>query len=520
MFIGICVLAVSARMQESVFDAEWGHARAVVTRSILASNGTRASRPGPALVSAEARRQAVDTYWGPGLATEVKLQIFDKFWQYVDDKFVAFQGIDVDWAAVRERYRAEVAVGVSRGRFAAIMNQLSLALTDTHSSALDDVVNYYTLPERGTPLLAVGAWTFDTIGACVTAQEDGSALVYSALAGHPLGLERGDRILGYDGRPWRELYRELLREELPLWPLWWGSSATSFDHSFVMAAGTNWHLFETMDIAKRTGQIVHVSTSLMPGIMWYGFCSEQMRIPGVPKPAGVYTQPVSRGIIEGSRIGYIYVWSWATPTVEAEFADAVDYLTRIEQVQGLIIDFRFNAGGFLRASLRGIGALVPHPEPTIGLVERMRPGDHFQMQVLAPPSEFRLDFDLANTRFTSQYGGPIAVLVGPGAASAGDFSSLWTMFHPNARSFGRSTATTFNLPTQPALGTELNLHPGWTAGIAEANSYKVDEPHAYLTHREFPVDELVWLRPEDVAQGRDTVVEAAVRWIRQQTSSQ
>ena len=36
----------------------------------------------------------------------------------------------------------------------------------------------------------------------------------------------------------------------------------------------------------------------------------------------------------------------------------------------------------------------------------------------------------------------------------------------------------------------------------------------YLTHDPLPVDQTVWLEPDDVAAEIDTVVEAAVRWIR------
>jgi len=41
----------------------------------------------------------------------------------------------------------------------------------------------------------------------------------------------------------------------------------------------------------------------------------------------------------------------------------------------------------------------------------------------------------------------------------------------------------------------------------------VTSPEEFLTHDPFPVDEEVWLTPDDVAAGRDTVVEAALRWI-------
>src|SRR4029079_16839839 len=186
------------------------------------------SRPIGSMSPAE-RREAIDAYWGEGPSTAEKLQVFDRFWEYVAAKFAAFHNIDVDWEALRARYRPEVAAGVSRGRFAAIVNQLALALRDSHTIPLDLLVNSSTVPEPGVPLMGLSGWTYDTSGACLTAQDDGAALVYSAKSDHPLALQRGDRILGYDGRPWPELYQQLVREEMPLWPLWWGTTPSSFE---------------------------------------------------------------------------------------------------------------------------------------------------------------------------------------------------------------------------------------------------------------------------------------------------
>ena len=459
------------------------------------------------------RRQAVDALWGSGEPTEEKLRIFDKFWSYVDAKYAAFQNLAVDWSAMRARYRSEVANGVSRGRFAAIMNQMALALREPHTTALDLPVNAFTVPEAGVPLMAVGDWTFNQSGACSTAQPDGSALVYSAMPGHPLGLQRGDRVLGYDGRPWRELYQELLEEELPLWPLVWGGSPTSFAHTFESSATMNWHLFETMDVAKPNGQVIHVPTNQMPGPMWFGFCSEQMAVSGVPKPADIWEDTVSSGVMTGTEIGYVYVWGWG-PNSAADFENALRDLTQVRRVSGLIIDFRYNAGGFMTAPHSGISVLFPHPVPTTGIDERSNPVDHLAMKNLRSPSNFILDFR-TNTRSRSRvsYEGPIALLTGPGAGSTGDFASLWMTYHPNVRTFGKPTASAFNLQTQPALGTELDLGPDWFARIAEANFYRVGSPHRYLTHTDIPIDEPVWLRPDDVVAGRDTVVIAAYQWL-------
>jgi hypothetical protein len=152
----------------------------------------------------------------------------------------------------------------------------------------------------------------------------------------------------------------------------------------------------------------------------------------------------------------------------------------------------------------------------MGYDERKRPENHLRMKRLFTPREFKMDFDADGHRVKTSYGGPIAVLVGPGAVSAGDLSSFWATFLPRSRTFGKSSATAFTLPTQPLLGSSLDLNPEWETRVGEANAFEVGDPHVYLTHREFPVDELVWLEPDDVAAGKDTVVEAALRWIHEQ----
>jgi hypothetical protein len=469
------------------------------------------------------RRAAIDGMWGEGPSTADKLKTFDTFWQYVDAQFAAFHHLDVNWNAMRDRYRGEVAGGVSRGRFAAIINQLALAVRDSHTIPLDAAVNLFTIPGRGVPLLGLSGWTFDPSGVCATAQPDGSSLVYSAMPDHPLGLEPGDRVLGYDGRSWRRLYRRLLDEELPLWPLWWGTAPSAFEHAFVMAAPMNWGHFETMDVLKfGTGQVEHVPTAGMPDEpLFWGFCSEQIDVSGIEKPTTLYEgdDMVSAGIIPGTRIGYIYIWSWFG-TAADEFAEAVEQLTQVEQVEGLIVDLRFNVGGFLNAPFEGLGALSSRPTPTVGMDQRKRPQDHLAMRHYAGRSEFKLDFVYTNegsTRVRASFDGPVAVLVGPGAVSAGDFASLWAMHLPWVRSFGKSSAMALGLPTQPALGTSLDLGPDWWfSTVSETNSHLVGSPRNYLIHTEFPLDEVVWLRPQDVAQGQDTVVNAARAWLTSQ----
>ena len=52
----------------------------------------------------------------------------------------------------------------------------------------------------------------------------------------------------------------------------------------------------------------------------------------------------------------------------------------------------------------------------------------------------------------------------------------------------------------------------WGDGPSTAEKLRI-----FDIHTEFPVDEAVWLRPDDVREARDTVVESALSWLRQQT---
>jgi C-terminal processing protease CtpA/Prc len=234
-------------------------------------------------------------------------------------------------------------------------------------------------------------------------------------------------------------------------------------------------------------------------------------------------QPVRALLPDGTRIGYIYVTAWQGDA-GTRFAQAIRELTQQRETDGLIIDFRFNRGGNMFLSDAGLGMLFDQPVATIAFAERADPTDHYTLRPLVgeetevcgirrqgfAPSLYVVDM-CDRSYDPAAYDRPIAVLTGPGAGSSGDQVALRMTFHPRARTFGKSTATAFNAPCP------LDVDPDWRMQYACADAYRINKPYDYLTHDEFVVDEPVWLRPDDVAQGKDTVVDAAVRWIGSQT---
>jgi PKD repeat protein len=455
-------------------------------------------------------RAAIDSVWGDGLPTEEKMEIGGRTWEEIDQRFGAFMNLDVNIDSLAALWEAEISAGVSRGRFAAILNHFSLALMDAHTVIADVGVTWGTYPRPGVPLFVVStARDNSRFGACLTPLPDSTLLVYRALPNHRLGLEPGDLVLGYDGIPWKKLYKELLEAQLPIRLNYvWGSHPESFTHTMLQSAGLNWHLFDTIDIVKYgTGDTLHLSTAPLQyqsGEIWG---NEQLPVPGVEMPNFWTEDYVTWGIVEGTQIGYIYIasWSWEQQhRISEQFYEAIyDFMFNYE-TEGMIIDMRLNYGGTMEEAHDGYSLLFNTTERRVSFDMRGDPNDRHDM---IPHPTHRAERFIIHGDPDTYYDRPIAVLTGPNAVSNGDWESLRTQFHPMVRTFGKSSCGAFTPSDYPDLG-----HPSFYMTKANGSGYLIDG-HIYLAHTGVEVDEEVWLTREDAARGIDTVVEAAIAWI-------
>jgi len=478
--------------------------------------------------TAEDWRAVIDATWGDGLPTEEKLQIFDDVYQSLDSEFGCFQGLNIDMDSLRDMYRPEISAGVSRGRFAAIMNYFVLAFKEGHNVIADTQLNFnnYQPPEPGVPLFAIGCWTDNShFGATLTPLPDSTLLVIKTLPDHPLGLAPGDIVLGYDGVPWKRLYKDILAAQLPFFQEWlYPSNEKSFTHMMLKDAGMNWHLFDTLDVMKYGAEdTIHYPTSLLAGQSGNLSGSEQIKIPGVPFPdinwqgvyfLDVYDQEnfVSWGIVENTNIGYIYVYSWVTAeqrpgsNVANQYHQAIDTLMNHYNVDGLILDTRFDFGyGDGTTERQGFSLLFNSQIETFALDQRCNSSNHLEM---CPFNNYTSEKTMIIGDPHTLFDRPIAVLTGPGAFSAGDLIAFKLRFHPMVRTFGKPTSGLFS-------GTKIlkDPSPGWQMFLAFANAYPLSDPGNYLSRAESQVDEEIWLTRDDVAKGEDTVVKRAIEWI-------
>ena len=469
----------------------------------------------------------IDTTWGAGLSTIQKLQVFDAYWNKFDQTWGGFPNLDVDWNSLKTVYRQQVEAGVSRGRFYGILCRMSRALNEWHSWIKDPGVDsifgiYYSqyggeieYPnfqsfhyEPGIPLLNLSPVFRSNFGAGVTAFQDSIALVYSVMPNHPLSLQPGDIILGYDGLLWKQNLLDLLNQELPL--LFGGgysaASPESRNHANIINIGMNWGLFDTIDILKySTGDTLHYPTALLENITQpYFICTEQLPVSNVPFPDLSQNKMVSWGVVDGTTIGYIYVWDWYETQTRTLFAQAVDELMHQQNVTGLILDFRINGGGEVEYANDGFRHLF-NVDPTSNFSGAVRvPGsDHFLFNIESPWSFFFF------TPTSEIFDHPIAVLTGPFCGSGGDYNAFRMRFHPMARFFGKKSATAY---------TYINGENRFSSNyykfrVDNGSLYSNFNNEGYIIHKGFTVDEEAWLTRDGVASGQDEVVDHAIEWI-------
>jgi hypothetical protein len=455
----------------------------------------------------------IDSTWGAGQSSSTQQQIFDGFWDAVDKYWAGFPNLSVDWDSVRDLYRPQIDSGLSRGRFAALMSRVSQSLLEYHTYTYDrnveailgDVGNGTWHYRPDIPLLIIGTMWWDLLGAPITALPDSTGLVYRTAPGNPLNLEPGDIVLGYEGVPWKQLYRQLLDHGVPISRYWSlnGSTPAGQSQLALSSVGWNWGMFDTIDIVKHsTGDTLHLSTAPLENLSQTVLATEQVPVPDVPMPTWPGGNSVSWGVVDGTNIGYVYVWDWYSPNTSQLFVNAITDLRRTKSVDGLIIDFRMNWGGNFALANAGLAQLFGFdPTRNSSIATRTSTTDHLGFTLGAAPWGFAPTDD--------PFQRPIAVLIGPGCLSVGDYNAFRLRFHPMARYFGRPTNGAF------VAGSDRSgeLAPGWPYMIPTSSMYSNVPGEGFLMHKGVQPDEEVWLTRDGVARGEDDVVKRALEWI-------
>jgi hypothetical protein len=454
----------------------------------------------------------IDSTWGPGLPLAQKQQIFTTYRTKLEEKFDGFLSLGLTeetWDTLWQHYYDKINSSTSRGRFSAIMYYFSSHLQDGHTYAYDKGVVETPL-NPGIPVLIFGhKFSLKHFGAVTTVLEDSTTVVLRVVENHPLNLEPGDIILGYEGVMWKNIVQELIEAELPAFGGRIGQqqgcggttgSQSSSSSAIHITAGMNWHLFNTIDIYKHsTGETQHLSVAPLLNLNIPDMLNnEQLEIPNIPFPNYWNGEIVTYGILPNSNIGYIYVFSeWPEAIGDQQFYEAI---LALENTDGLIIDMRWNEGG---ASLwyDSFGILCNDVAFTIDDAFRCSPSN-WDLCPANTPSICRLPGQAPD-----QYERPIALLLGPACFSMGDVNAYRLKYLSILRAFGKPTAANLG------WNERITNFPDWLLRYSKADMYHLNQPGLYLNRKEYPLDYPTWFSPDDLANGYDTVVEDALEWI-------
>jgi peptidase S41-like protein/thrombospondin type 3 repeat protein len=462
---------------------------------------------------------AIDTMWGNTISQSTKTYAYDTFWGWFEDNYPNFHLLDPNlWSDAYSTYSPVIAANPSNGRFCAIMEYTTLLLHDPHSWMTYPAVSS-SAPLPGVPIFVTTSNNYDThFGACVTTLPDSTVFVYDVIDSHPLGLEIGDIILGYNNVLWKDLCQQLLDAELPLSAGPFRGTEGVLHHKLMQAVGQNWHMFDTIDVIKyNTGDTLHLATSAMEVADFSIFGREQIPVSGVPMPDVDAGEIFSWGYIDGTNIAYIYTYGWwgDETSILTRWNNALDSIISNMDCEGIIFDDRSNwgvSGSALAASfLTPLGKLI---DSTIQLYRwdvRCSPEDPFAM---CPDESWgNLNTELVG-QAENEFNKPIAVLIGPGSWSGGDLFGGALSLLPTTKFFGKRTCGAFGLsfgyPDWPVSG--LQVQYTYNSG------YFYNDSGNYITFTSMPdypwADyEEVWLTPDAVVLGQDDVVEAAINWI-------
>jgi carboxyl-terminal processing protease len=193
----------------------------------------------------------------------------------------------------------------------------------------------------------------------------------------------------------------------------------------------------------------------------------------------------------GHAVGVIGFNVWMA-TVDAQFQEAMD---QFRGADGIIIDLRGNPGG-LAAMLMGISGQFVTERKSLGV---MKTRDS-ELKFTANPR-----FVSASGQRVQPYGGPLAILVDAMSGSASECFTGGMQSIGRARVFGQVSMG----QALPALFDRL---PNGDVLIHAYGDF-VTATGTRLEGRGVIPDEVVPLRREDLLDGKDRTLEAALAWI-------
>lgn len=292
-------------------------------------------------------------------------QVFEQVWQTVNGNFYDPKFHGVDWKALREKYRSQVAQASKREEVAVVINQMlsELKTSHTHFYTQNDPAYYQLLgifkstpylqrqlkeffPESRIEYSGIGAFTKDINGKIFI-----SAILDSSPAAEA-GLKVGDQLLSVNNKPYQPI------------------------QSFTGKAGQKVTLLIQRTSSPNSRQQISVTPKMLDATTMF-----------------LEAQYASTQLIErnGKKIGYVHIWCYAgdqyQQMLEQELIEG-----SLKDADGIVLDLRDGWGG---ARLNYLNIFTAKKGPSLTYIQR----------------------DGTRNSMNFQWGKPVVILVNEGTRS-------------------------------------------------------------------------------------------------------
>ncbi|MEO8193278.1 MAG: S41 family peptidase [Gemmatimonadales bacterium] len=411
------------------------------------------------------------------LAPGIALATFDRLWTMVRDTYVDTAFVSTKWVAVRDSLRPRAAGITTRGELDELLAETLHSIADSH---------FYIIPAKvATEESSAGKTDGRGSTGISLRMAGGQAVVWKIDAGSPAavaGIRAGDRIVGVGER----------------------NISTSLKRIKAMPEAARPRAMSELLYSLNGALSPAVGESLEVTVVSHGGKASNLRtLVAIPR-RGTVSQfgnlPPIAGLVQASRIpaqsgsacvGMIAFNIWL-PALARELEHAMD---SVRGCRGVVIDLRGNPGG-VGAMVMGFGGYFVDSTLSLGTMRTRQVSLRFAIN----PRRSRAD----GTQ-TATFTGPLAILVDPMTASTSEIFATGMQRIGRARVFGERSAGA----ALPALMERLPSGDVFVHAVADFT----DPTGKRIEGTGVEPDELIPLSGKDLSDGRDTALEAAMRWI-------
>jgi len=407
---------------------------------------------------------------------------FDTLWTVVRNTYVDTAFVSSHWTALRDTLRPQASLVENRNELNQLLAKALARIPDSH---------FYIIPESAaesddkTDSLGAGG----TIGLDVRAIGD-KAVAWRVEPGSPAaasGITPGETIIRIgDVDPSKSLrligaVPEAGRPRALL------EALHGFNHATSPSPGAT----VRVRVADGSGKISEHTVVAVPA---KGTVSQFGNLP--PLTGRVVSRKV--GGSSSPCVGVIAFNIWL-PALVPEIEKGMDGLT---SCAGIVVDLRGNPGG-VGAMVMGFGGYFVDSVISLGTMRSRQVSLRFVMN----PRHVRNDGSTV-----TPFSGPMAIIVDPMSASTSEIFAAGMQRIGRARVFGERSAGA----ALPAMMDRLPSGDVFVHAVADFT----DPDGKRIEGAGVVPDEITPLSEKDLANGRDTALEAAVRWIRSNPATQ